>query len=219
MRIKIFYINKKLITTIYAVITYMLFIQHGYSESYIEQFKYSDQFHERPLILDFNEGISGIIKISPKGGAFSNYSWITVNKSLKKISNRENWLYERLTNEIQHLASIERVLRGPDSPLLETIFDTARTSLPDIDDTIAKATISPDHFCEHPKLGYNKQGEFMQLYCKYPLGMFKYYIVLRLQNINDMDYYLCISSLNQKRLRELIEIANSISLVKNNYED
>ena len=111
MRIKYFYNNNKNITIIYAVITYMFFMQHGYSESYIEQFKYSDEFHEKPLILDYNEGISGIIKISPRGGAFSNYSWITVNKSLKKIGNRENWLHERLANEIQHLASIERVLR------------------------------------------------------------------------------------------------------------
>ena len=203
----------------FIFLIYVMLTSISHSETYIEQFKYSEEFYEKPLILDYDEGISGVIQIYPRGNVFSEYSWITVNKSIKEITNKKEWLYERLSDEIKHLASIERLLRGPDSPLLETIFDTARTSLPNIDDTIAKASISPDFFCEHPKLGYNKQGEFMQLYCQYPLGMFKYYIVLRLQNIKNTEYYLCISSLNHKRLRELIEIADSITLIKNKYEN
>ena len=203
----------------FIFLIYVMLTSISHSETYLEIFKYSDEFYEKPLILDYDEGISGVIQISPRGNAFSEYSWITVNKSIKEITNKKEWLYERRSDEIKHLASIERLLRGPDSPLLETIFDTARTSLPNIDDTIAKASISPEFFCEHPKLGYNKQGEFMQLYCQYPLGMFKYYIVLRLQNIKNTNYYLCISSLNHKRLRELIEIADSITLIKNKYEN
>ena len=40
-----------------------------------------------------------------------------------------------------------------------------------------------------------------------------------LQNIKNTEYYLCISSLNHKRLRELIEIADSITLIKYKYEN
>lgn len=202
------------IITIFSVFAISLSVV--YSENYLEKFTYSQEFYEKPLILDYSEGISGIIAISPLKNAFSEYSWIKLSKSIKTIENEEGWLYERLFTEIQNLASVERALRSEDSPLLETIFDTARTSLPDIDDTLKKAAINPEFFCELPKLGYNKQGVFRQLYCKYPLGMFKYYLLLRLQKINSIHYFLCISALNSKRLRELIEIANSIELIKSN---
>ena len=209
-----------LISILYKIITifgvFMLLFSVVHSENYLEQFTYSQEFYEKPLILDYNEGISGIITISPLKNAFSEYSWIKLSKSIKTINNEEEWLYERLFAEIQNLATVERALRSEDSPLLETIFDTARTSLPDIDDTLKKAAINPEFFCELPKLGYNKQGVFTQLYCKYPLGMFKYYLILRLQKINNTQYFLCISALNNKRLRELLEIANTIELIKSN---
>ena len=107
---------------------------------------------------------------------------------------------------------IFRAQRCPLVPLLDTLFDTARSALPSIDDTIKKAVMEPNWFCENFKKGFNKEGSYSEIYCMFPLGMFKYYLVLRLQKINDIYYYISVSALNNIRLRKVLEIADSFSL-------
>ena len=84
--------------------------------------------------------------------------------------------------------------------------------MPKIDDTIKKATLNPEWFCDDINKGFNSEGQFNQLYCMYPLGGFKFYLVLRLQKINNVYYYISASALNNIRLRKLLEIADSFSL-------
>ena len=60
----------------FIFLIYVMLTSISHSEPYIEQFKYSDEFYEKPLILDYDEGISGVIQISPRGNSFSEYSWI-----------------------------------------------------------------------------------------------------------------------------------------------
>ena len=184
----------------------------SYSNDYIETFNIPNDFEETALVLDYNESLKGIIKLMPKDKMFGNYTWLKLYKAKESKLNIKNWLNDRLHKEIYNLGEIERLLRGPDSPLLDTLFDTARSALPSIDGTIKKAVMEPNWFCENLKKGFNKEGSYTELYCIFPLGMFKYYLVLRIQKINDIYYYISVSALNNIRLRKVLKIADSFSL-------
>ena len=122
------------------------------------------------------------------------------------------WLNDRLHYEIHNIINVERLLRGPDSPILEARMNYSLTDAPSIDKTIKIATLNPELFCDELIEGFNKEGKYSQLYCSYPLGLFKFYLVLRLQKINDIYYYIGASALNHIRIRKVLEIANTFSL-------
>lgn len=187
-------------------------ISYTYSDNYIENFIIPNDFEESALVLNYNEALIGIIQLMPKEKMFSNYTWLKLYKTKENNISADKWLSDRLHKEINNLGKIERLLRGPDSPLMDTLFDSARSALPAIDDTIKKVVADPNWFCENLKTGFNKEGSYNELYCIFPLGMFKYYLVLRLQKINDIYYYISISALNNIRLRKVLEIADSFSL-------
>ena len=204
---------KTIVYSIYLILLISIIkIIPSYSNDYIETFNIPNDFEETALVLDYNESLIGIIKVMTKDKMFGNYTWLKLYKTKENKLNIKNWLNDRLHKEIYNLGEIERLLRGPDSPLLDTLFDTARSALPSIDGTIKKAVMEPNWFCENLKKGFNKEGSYSELYCIFPLGMFKYYLVLRLQKINDIYYYISISALNNIRLRKVLEIADSFSL-------
>ena len=185
-----------------------------YSNEYLESFIIPKDFEEKALVLNYNDSLTGIITISPKENIFSKYTWLNLYKLKVNNLNYESWLLDRLYNEVHNIIKVERLIRGPDSPIKDTLFDSARSSVPAIDDTLKKATLNPEWFCDSITKGFNTEGEYYQLYCMYPLGGFRFYLVLRLQNINNIYYYISASSLNNVRLRKVLEIADSFSLNK-----
>ena len=185
-----------------------------YSNEYLENFIIPSDFQEKALVLDYNDSLTGIITISPKENIFSNYTWLNLYKLKVRELEFKSWLHDRLKKEVHNIIKVERLIRGPDSPIRDTLFDSARFSVPAIDDTIKKATLNPEWFCDSINSGFNKEGKYYQLYCAYPLGGFKFYLVLRLQNINNVYYYISASSLNNIRLRKVLEIADSFYLIK-----
>ena len=174
------------------------------SEDFLESFIIPKDFEEKTLVLNYNDSLTGIITISPVENIFSKYTWL----NLYTIS----WLYDRLHIEINNIIIVERLIRGPDSPIRDTLFVSIRLSVPAIDDTNKQAPLNPDWFCDSINRGFNGEGEYSQLYCVYPLGGFKLYLVLRLQKINNVYYYISASSLNNIRLRKVLEIADSFSI-------
>jgi hypothetical protein len=185
-----------------------------YSNEYLENFVIPKDFEEKALVLNYNDSLTGIITIMPKENIFSKYTWLNLYKLKINELEYNSWLYDRLKNEVHNIVKVERLIRGPDSPIKDTLFDSARFSVPAIDDTIKKATLNPEWFCDNINSGFNSEGKYYQLYCAYPLGGFKFYLVLRLQNINNIYYYISASSLNNIRLRKVLEIADSFSLIK-----
>lgn len=182
------------------------------SEDFLESFIIPKDFEEKTLVLNYNDSLTGIITISPVENIFSKYTWLNLYKLKNNNLNSNTWLYDRLHKEIHNIIIVERLIRGPDSPIRDTLFDSIRLSVPAIDDTIKKATLNPDWFCDSINRGFNGEGEYSQLYCVYPLGGFKFYLVLRLQKINNVYYYISASSLNNIRLRKVLEIADSFSI-------
>ena len=209
MKIKFFKINIYLIYFIFLLNIFK--ISSSYAEN-IEAFDIPYDFKESALVLDYNESITGVITINPKDSFFSEYTWLKLYKIKDKELIINEWLHDRLGQEIHNIINVERLLRGSDSPILEARMNYSLTDTPSIDKTIKIATINPELFCDDLVEGFNKEGKYSQLYCSYPLGLFKFYLVLRLQKINDIYYYIGASALNHIRIRKVLEIANTFSL-------
>jgi len=209
MKIKFFKINIYLIYFIFLLNIFK--ISSSYAEN-IEVFDIPYDFKESALVLDYNESITGVITINPKDSFFSEYTWLKLYKIKDKELIINEWLHDRLSQEIHNIINVERLLRGSDSPILEARMNYSLTDTPSIDKTIKIATINPELFCDDLVEGFNKEGKYSQLYCSYPLGLFKFYLVLRLQKINDIYYYIGASALNHIRIRKVLEIANTFSL-------
>jgi hypothetical protein len=209
MKIKYFKINSYSIYFIILLLVFKIFPSHAESN---ESFDIPNDFKESTLVLDYNESITGVITIKPLDSSFSEYTWLKLYKILDKDLVFNEWLNDRLHYEIHNIINVERLLRGPDSPILEARMNYSLTDAPSIDKTIKIATINPELFCDDLVEGFNKEGKYSQLYCSYPLGLFKFYLVLRLQKINDIYYYIGASALNHIRIRKVLEIANTFSL-------
>jgi len=209
MKIKFFKINIYLIYFIFLLNIFK--ISSSYAEN-IEAFDIPYDFKESALVLDYNESITGVITINPKDSYFSEYTWLKLYKIKDKELIINEWLHDRLGQEIHNIINVERLLRGSDSPILEARMNYSLKDTPSIDKTIKIATINPELFCDDFIEGFNKEGKYSQLYCSYPLGLFKFYLVLRLQKINDIYYYIGASALNHIRIRKVLEIANTFSL-------
>ncbi|MDB3955554.1 hypothetical protein N9423_05615 [Alphaproteobacteria bacterium] len=209
MKIKSFKIDIYLIYFIFLLNIFK--ISSSYAEN-IEAFDIPYDFKESALVLDYNESITGVITINPKDSYFSEYTWLKLYKIKDKELIINEWLHDRLGQEIHNIINVERLLRGSDSPILEARMNYSLKDTPSIDKTIKIATINPELFCDDFVEGFNKEGKYSQLYCSYPLGLFKFYLVLRLQKINDIYYYIGASALNHIRIRKVLEIANTFSL-------
>ena len=209
MKIKYFKINSYSIYFIILLLVFKIFPSHAESN---ESFDIPNDFKESTLVLDYNESITGVITIKPLDSSFSEYTWLKLYKILDKDLVFNEWLNDRLHYEIHNIINVERLLRGPDSPILEARINYSLTDAPSIDKTIKIATLNPELFCDELIEGFNKEGKYSQLYCSYPLGLFKFYLVLRLQKINDIYYYIGASALNHIRIRKVLEIANTFSL-------
>lgn len=206
----------KLYKSIPYIIYFILLFNFSlcFANDYLEKFIFPNDFEEKALVLDYNDSLTGIITIKPKENFFSNYTWLNLYKLKNSDFNSEDWIYDRLQKEIHYIVDVERLIRGPDSPIRDTLFDSIRSSIPAIDDTIKKAVLNPDWFCDKINKGFNSEGQFSQLYCMYPIGGFKFYLVLRLQKINNVYYYISASALNNIRIRKVLEIADSFSIDK-----
>jgi len=209
MKIKYFKINSYSIYFIILLLVFKIFPSHAESN---ESFDIPNDFKESTLVLDYNESITGVITIKPKDSSFSEYTWLKLYKIKDKDLIINEWLHDRLGQEIHNIINVERLLRGSDSPILEARMNYSLKDTPSIDKTIKIATINPELFCDDFIEGFNKEGKYSQLYCSYPLGLFKFYLVLRLQKINDIYYYIGASALNHIRIRKVLEIANTFSL-------
>jgi len=145
MKIKFFKINIYLIYFIFLLNIFK--ISSSYAEN-IEAFDIPYDFKESALVLDYNESITGVITINPKDSYFSEYTWLKLYKIKDKELIINEWLHDRLSQEIHNIINVERLLRGSDSPILEARMNYSLKDTPSIDKTIKIATINPELFCD-----------------------------------------------------------------------
>ena len=67
----------------------------------------------------------------------------------------------------------------------------------------------PLEYCEQPVGKTNDAGAYREMSCDFALGPLSHYVVLRLQEIDGVWYYTRIRTMNERRLRHLVAIANS----------
>jgi hypothetical protein len=155
---------------------------------------------------------TAITAVRPIEGPFSELSTISLRAVRGDVADPEAWLTERLTAQIGDPAAVEEVFSSPDSPFSDPVFDALKKSLPDLFAGLQNLGRIPLHFCEDPTIGYNASGEFREIFCNYSFGPVRQFVVLRLQDSGKGWYFTEIKTMNERRLRHLVAIANSFTV-------
>lgn len=150
--------------------------------------------------------------VRPADGPFSDLSTISLRAVRGEVDDPDAWLTNRLTAQIGDPAAIEQVFSSPDSPFSDPVFDALRKSLPELFAGLQDLGRVPLHFCDEPTTGFNASGEFRELFCSFNFGPIRQFVVLRLQDTSKGWYFTEINTMNERRLRHLIAIANSFTV-------
>ena len=150
--------------------------------------------------------------IRPVEGPFSNLSAIHLREVVGAVDDPEQWLKRRLTGDIGDMDRAEALLDSPDSPFGDPAFDALRKVIPELFKSLGALAELPLSFCEAPQVGYNAAGPFHELYCVFNVGPVRQFQVLRLQEVEGRWFFTEIETMNERRLRHLMVIANSFRL-------
>ncbi len=153
-----------------------------------------------------------VLVVRPVEGPFSELSSIALRAVRGDVTNPDEWLAARLTAQLGDPVAVEEVFTSPDSPFSDPVFDALKKSLPELFASLQDLGRIPLSFCEEPITGYNATGEFRELYCNYNFGPIRQFVVLRLQDSEKGWYFTEIRTMNERRLRHLIAIANSFTV-------
>jgi len=178
-----------------------------------QQFDVTDGFVIAPEAdTDISEDWTRVTAIRPAEGPFSELSTIALRAVRGEVTDPDAWLAARLTAQIGDPRAVEEVFTSPDSPFSDPVFDALKKSLPELFAGLQDLGRIPLHFCEKPTTGYNASGEFRELFCNYTFGPVRQFVVLRLQDTKKGWYFTEIKTMNERRLRHLVAIANSFTV-------
>lgn len=150
-----------------------------------------------------------LLTVRPRPGPFSDLSEVELREVIGSVDDPDGWLRKRVTADLGDGKEAERLFDSPDSPFADPMFDLIRNALPQLFEGLQTLSQLPLKFCDDPVIAYNASGELYEMACTYPIGPLRQYLVFRLQEVNDTWYYTHIRTMNEKRLRHLIAIANS----------
>jgi hypothetical protein len=150
-----------------------------------------------------------LLIIRPVEGAFSELSRISLREVSGRVADPDAWLRARLTADTPDEGEADDLLASPDSPFGDPAFDPLRQAIPKLFAGVQELSRMPLQFCEGPNAAYNAEGPLRELYCVYPVGPFRQYLVLRLQQADGRWFYTEIRAMNERRLRQLLAITNS----------
>lgn len=150
-----------------------------------------------------------VMKIKPEPGTFSDLSALELRPVEGPIENPETWLRARLTADFGAIEAFDDVFDSPDTPFEGSLFDQLRSALEGLGEQLSGLGRLPLTFCEDAAKGLNEAGPYTQLTCDFDLGPVHKYLVLRLQEVDGVWYYTAIDTMNERRLRHLVAIANS----------
>ncbi len=150
-----------------------------------------------------------VLTVRPAEGSFSELSNISLRQVVGRVGDPDAWLRARLTADTPDETAAEELVASPDSPFGDPAFDPLREVIPKLFAGVKELSRLPLSFCEGPNAGYNASGTLRELYCVYPVGPFRQYLALRLQQVDDRWYYTEVRAMNERRFRQLLAIANS----------
>lgn len=153
---------------------------------------------------------TGVETVTPPPGPFSDLSAIRLRRVNGAVDDDDAWLKARITATVDaEAAGVDTLLDSPDSPFAGPAFDGLRAMLPQMLRGLDELGSLPLNACDGPKDGRNAAGPLRQLDCTFAVGPFRQFRVLRLQRSGDRWYYTEIRAMNEKRLRELMAIADT----------
>lgn len=159
---------------------------------------------------DVGGSVTAILRIRPDDGAFSELSSVEMEPILEPIADLDSWLKARMTASFAGLAPDEKgALDSPDSPFADPVFDEMREAVTALMARLRELGALPLEFCDEPRAGSNPAGAYRELACRFALGPLSKHVVLRLQEVDGLWYYTRIRTMNERRLRHLLAIANS----------
>lgn len=155
-------------------------------------------------------GSGAVLRVHPEDGSFSDLSTIEMRPIVEAITDPDDWLQTRMTASFEALTpEPDGLLDSPDSPLSDPEFDGLRDSMAALIQRLQSLGNLPLEYCEQPVGKSNGAGDYREMSCDFELGPLSQYIVLRLQEVDGVWYYTRIRTMNERRLRHLVAIANS----------
>ncbi len=153
-----------------------------------------------------------VLTVRPEPGPFSEFSAIHLRQVIASVKDPQAWLKRRLTLEFGGRENAGNLFDSPDSPFSDPFFDALRKAIPELMKFIDKIAELPLDACDEPGKGYNASGSFDELYCVFAIGPMRQYLVLRLQKVGRRWFYTEIETMNERRLRHLLAIADTFKL-------
>lgn len=152
-----------------------------------------------------------VLRVMPEPGAFSELSTIEMRPLSEDVTDPGAWLDKRMTAFLADAesADVESALNAPDSPFADPTFEPLTEALQAAMDQLRRLGQAPLKFCDDPRRGDNAAGAYDELACRFTIGPLGRHMVLRLQELDGVWYYTRIATMNEKRLRHLVAIANS----------
>ncbi|HEX5078167.1 MAG TPA: hypothetical protein VFV80_03385 [Geminicoccaceae bacterium] len=149
------------------------------------------------------------VAVRPENSLFSPLSELSVEPVEEPIEDPEAWLRGQLQIDLSGLEHVVRELaRSEDSPFAgEEIGSSLETWL----GMMHTLTEWPLQSCEEPSTEADAaSGETSELSCAWAFGPFRQHLVIRLVERDGERYAVRIRAMNERRLRHLVAIANSL---------
>lgn len=176
----------------------------------------AQEFEAPPDFIEVPEprlepGLDDLFTLQPAEGQFATLSTIRLARVLDPVVDVDALLKSRLSADVSGLDETGDLLGGPDSPFSDPAFDAIRRALPEIFAGIKSLAELPLSFCDGPQTGYNASGVYRELNCAFTFGPVRQFLVLRLQTAGGTTYFTEIRTMNERRLRQLLTIADTFT--------
>jgi hypothetical protein len=146
--------------------------------------------------------------IGPRDSLFAPLSELSIEPVEEPIEDPEEWLRGQLRVDLSGLEHVVRELaESDDSPFAG---EEVGTSLEAWLGMMNMLTEWPLQSCEEPSTEGGVAGETSELACEWQFGPFRQHLVLRLVERGGERYAVRVRAMNERRLRHLVAIANSL---------
>lgn len=155
------------------------------------------------------EGLQYLYTIRPAEGSFAELSSIRLSRLVQGPEDPDAWLRDRVSADVGEASSAEDLFESPDSPFSDPAFETLRRAIPELFAGLESLGELPLEFCEGPSRAFNASGAYRELYCAFDFGPVRQYLVLRLQAAGEAWYFTEVRTMNERRLRTLLGVADT----------
>jgi hypothetical protein len=146
--------------------------------------------------------------IRPEGSPFAALSELSIEPVEEPVGDPEAWLRNQLRLDLSGLEHVVRELaEGDDSPFAE---DEVAAPLEAWLGMMTMLAEWPLQSCKEPAAPASALREGSELTCEWELGPFHQHLMIRLVEREGQLYAVRVRAMNERRLRHLVAIANSL---------